>query len=474
LPHKELRNGNFLFFLKLEASCTNRALIFLLKQKGDAVMGRTAGTFVISKRNDSKTFQITLNPSCGLPPRVCNEWKRRSFKDLPDELAHFRTPKKEKAAEAGVQALIYYLKKLQEDEGSARRVAPVDITVGAWLEKFTRIETSPRTGINASKNRPFSIDTLDGYLCYFNCHIKDDHVAQLKMTEIEEEDILEFMTRLSLKKKIVGGKLKRETDILLGGTRTFAGVVSFIKTAFKVYQKKNRRWFNPFLYMEEIGKYKGRKRDALPEEEVVKLFESGVLKTTMELAVCSVMFLSGLRRSEVFALKPCDLDWDTPKITVRSAWQRFDHVDKVLGPPKGKKERKAPFDPILQEAIRKLWKENGQHEFVFSWADGSEPGSSWISENFKRWLKRAGIVLRGRNIVPHSSRHSLASLLEKRGVPLRYIADLLGHADIETTKIYLVDSSRTIREVGCKISEAMEKKQKQDSEEKKVLEFRVS
>lgn len=259
------------------------------------------------------------------------------------------------------------------------------------------------------------------------------------------------MTRLSLKRKIVGGKKKRETDITLGGTRTFTSVVGFIKTAFNVYQKKNRKWFNPFLSMEEIPRYKGRKRDALPEEEVLKLFELGVLITTMELAVCSALFLSGLRRAEVFALKPCDLDWDTPKITVCRAWQCFDHTDKKLGPPKGKKKRKAPFDPILQEAIRKLWKENGRHEFVFSRADGTTPGSSWISQNFKRWLKRAGIILHGRNIVPHSSRHSLATHLESRGVPLRYIQELLGHADLETTKFYLVDTAKTIREVGASV-----------------------
>ena len=403
-------------------------------------MPRPKEPFVVQKRSGYKSFILTLNETSGVSPQICKEWQRKSFQNFPPELI------------------------------THSRVSVEDITAGAWIEKFTRLETSPRTGINASKNRPFSIGTIDGYRCLFTCHIKDDPIAGLKMAEIEEEDILEYMTRLSLKKKIVGGKKKRETDILLGGTRTFAGVVAFIKAAFNMYQKKNRLWLNPFLYMEEIPKYKGKKRDALPEEEMLKLFEPGVLNTPMELAVCATMFLSGLRRAEIFALKPCDLDWDTPKITVCRAWQCFDHADKEMGPPKGKRERKAPFDPILQEVIKKLWQENGQHEYVFFRADGSTPGSSWISENFRRWLKRAGIVLRGRNIVPHSSRHSLASLLEKRGVPLRYIQELLGHADLETTKIYLVDTAKTIREVGTKISEAMEQKK----EEPKVVNFKAS
>jgi len=190
------------------------------------------------------------------------------------------------------------------------------------------------------------------------------------------------------------------------------------------------------------------------------------------------MFLSGLRRSEVFALKPCDLDWDTPKINVCKLWQRFGHKDKTEGPPKGKRERKAPFDPILQEAIKNLWVENRQHEYIHSFKrqiiNGEiqpvkTPGSSWISQNFKRWLRRAGIVLHGRKIVPHSSRLSLATLLEKRGVPLRYIQELLGHSDMKNTKTYLVESTDTIRDVGLKISEVMKK-----SKDSNILEFKVS
>jgi site-specific recombinase XerD len=68
----------------------------------------------------------------------------------------------------------------------------------------------------------------------------------------------------------------------------------------------------------------------------------------------------------------------------------------------------------MQEAIKKLWEENGKHEFVFSWENGEVIGPSWIYYNFKRWIDRAGIVLSGRKIVPHSARHSLASLLEAR------------------------------------------------------------
>ena len=402
--------------------------------------------FITPRRNDSKTFQITLNRTCGLPDRICKEWQRRSFQDLPDELAEYRNPKTKAGAKAAAYALITFLKKKQ-DEGNARKVHVEDITVGAWIEKFTQIETSPRTGVNASRNRPYSIDTVENYKNYFDNHIKNDPFTGLMMAEVEEEDAIEYITRLSVR-KLNDGRV-------MGGTRTFAGIIIFIRMVFRAYQKTNRRWLNPFQYI-DTPIYHSKPRDALTEDEVIKLFAPKVFNNTMELAVCAAMFLSGLRRSEIYALKPDCLDWHTPKITVKNAWQSYNKSKRVLGPTKGKRERDAPFDPVLQEAIKKLWEENGQHEFVFCRKNGKTPGSSWINRNLPLWLERAGIKLNGRDIVPHSSRHSLASLLEERGVPLRYIQELLGHSDLKTTKIYLHSTEKTIRDIGRKISEARE------------------
>jgi site-specific recombinase XerD len=63
--------------------------------------------------------------------------------------------------------------------------------------------------------------------------------------------------------------------------------------------------------------------------------------------------------------------------------------------------------------------------------------------------------------VPHSSRHSLASILEDHNVPLRYIQDLLGHVDLKTTKGYLHYTDKTIRDIGSKITQARESKPEQ-------------
>jgi integrase len=238
--------------------------------------------------------------------------------------------------------------------------------VGAWLEKFTAVETSPRTSVNAGKNRPYSPDTLETYKSYYDAHLKGNPFLELKMDEAEKEYALQFINRLSVKKKKTGEPL--------GGTRTFAGII-FVRMAFRSYQDDHDRWFNPFRSLHP-PRPNAAAGDALTEDEVIKLFRPDILKETMDLAVCAAMFLSGMRRSEIFALKPECLDWHTPKITVKNAWQRFNRKDRILGPPKGKRKRDVPFDPVLQNAVRKLWEENGQHEFVFSFKNGKTPWPS--------------------------------------------------------------------------------------------------
>jgi integrase len=210
---------------------------------------------------------------------------------------------------------------------------------------------------------------------------------------------------------------------------------------------------DPFLSIETPKPTENHRPDALFEEEVIRLFLPGVLKDVMQRAVCAAIFWVGLRWSELWALRPEDLDWKTPKITVCHAWKNFDRKFRELGDPKHHKKRIAPFPDELQQAIRDLWEANGRHKFVFSKKDGRVPGPSWIRYHLPRWLVRAGIEADGRTIKPHSSRHSLASMLEAQGVPLRYIQDMLGHSDLKTTLGYLHSPQGTINRIARKIGE---------------------
>ncbi|MDR3172464.1 MAG: site-specific integrase, partial [Treponema sp.] len=128
--------------------------------------------------------------------------------------------------------------------------------------------------------------------------------------------------------------------------------------------------------------------------------------------------------------------------------------------------REAPFPDILQAGIRELWEVNGTHECVFCRKDGTLPSARYIRNRLPRWLERAGIRLDGRRIVPHSARHSLASVLEADGVPLRYIQDMLGHSYLKTTLGYLHTPQETINRIAKKTGAIAQQPEETTSGEK--------
>ena len=52
----------------------------------------------------------------------------------------------------------------------------------------------------------------------------------------------------------------------------------------------------------------------------------------------------------------------------------------------------------------------------------------------------------------HMFRHSIAMAMYKKGVPLSYIRDFLGHESIDTVRIYAYADSETIEEALKKVS----------------------
>jgi integrase len=330
-----------------------------------------------------------------------------------------------------------------------------EITVGEWLRKFTSLEDNPRSARLIGEGSPYSPDTIATYAEKYELYLKDDPLMRVKMRSVEEADALAFIGRL--------GSMKNKYEKPISGTRTFEITLLFVRMAFHEYLLEHRGWINPFIYIKPPRQRKGAPRDAITEDELVKLFASQVFKTPLQKAICAAMFFAGLRRSEIFALRPEDLDWKTPRIKVIHAWKRFSSKKRVMGDPKSHKTRDTIFPEQLQEAIKELWKAYGQHEFVFSYKDGTIPKASYIRYWLPRWLEKAKINVDGRRIVPHSSRHSTASILEADGVSLRYIQEMLGHARMETTKGYLHEPAGTMNRISKKMSEVTKREELPDN-----------
>jgi integrase len=134
---------------------------------------------------------------------------------------------------------------------------------------------------------------------------------------------------------------------------------------------------------------------------------------------------TGMRMGELLGLRWDDVDLSAGRINVRQSY-----VQGVFGLPKSGKPREIPLGDEVIETLRAHRHERGS--LVFCDAGGNVLTAGRLAWPLKRALKRAGL----REIGWHVLRHTFASHLAMRGVPLKAIQELLGHASIVTTMRY--------------------------------------
>jgi len=102
----------------------------------------------------------------------------------------------------------------------------------------------------------------------------------------------------------------------------------------------------------------------------------------------------------------------------------------IIGTPKGSKSRTIPLNAEALAALTTHRHLKGP--LVFSKADGTRLDQDTCRRALERIRKLAGL----KKIQWHGLRHTFASHLAMRGVPLKAIQELMGHATIEMTMRY--------------------------------------
>ncbi|KGM56424.1 recombinase XerC [Lysobacter arseniciresistens ZS79] len=136
-------------------------------------------------------------------------------------------------------------------------------------------------------------------------------------------------------------------------------------------------------------------------------------------ALLELFYSSGLRLSELCALRWRDLDLSEGLVT-------------VLG--KGGKQRSVPVGSHARRALAEWRRESGaaSEAPVFPGRNGPITPRA-VQYRLRQLAQRQGLFKR---VHPHLLRHSFASHVLESSGDLRGVQELLGHADIATTQIY--------------------------------------
>jgi len=133
----------------------------------------------------------------------------------------------------------------------------------------------------------------------------------------------------------------------------------------------------------------------------------------------SLGYACGLRVSEVTNLRVSDLDIDQLVIHIKNA--------------KGKKDRISVLPEKLQKDLRNFLAGKDNNDFVFDSNRGGKLTTTSLQKMFRKSLAMTSIK---KPATFHSLRHSFATHLLENGTDVRYVQELLGHANIRTTQIY--------------------------------------
>src|SRR5208337_3979291 len=162
---------------------------------------------------------------------------------------------------------------------------------------------------------------------------------------------------------------------------------------------------------------------ALSVDEVARFWSS--FSTSRDLAIVGLMLLQGLRSAEVLALNRDDLLLSEAQVRVHG---------------KGSKPRFLPLAPesipLLDHYLR-LERPNPCSAALFVSLKGPARGTRMTPAGLRSLFRyhRQGTGIQLAN--PHRFRHTFASDMIRAGMSLPALMQLMGHADIQTTLLYV-------------------------------------
>jgi integrase/recombinase XerD len=243
------------------------------------------------------------------------------------------------------------------------------------------------------------------------------------LLELRQADLSEFMASLRQ-----GGLSPRSISRLVHALRGF----------FRFAVREGRLARDPMENLRAPKAFKALPRFLTPSQ-VEALLKAPDTETPLGLrdrALLETMYATGLRASEVTALKPQDVDLQ---------------VGLLVAFGKGSKERLVPLGREAQAWVKRYLQQvrpglvGGRSTAVlFVNNRGGRLSRMGLWSIVRRHAITAGVE---RTLSPHVLRHSFASHLLERGADLRALQAMLGHADISTTQIYTHVSQERLRQL---------------------------
>jgi integrase/recombinase XerD len=238
---------------------------------------------------------------------------------------------------------------------------------------------------------------------------------------------IDFLTKNSVNIKNLSSEEKVKKFLLMHQDRGDAG------QTINLYLNAIKFFYREILKTKEkidlkFSKTSKKLPEVLSRVEIEKLLEN--IENKKHKLLIALSYGAGLRVSEAVNLKIKDINLEELTILLREA--------------KGKKDRLTIFSGKLKNELKDLMFEKEINDYVFESERQGKLTERTAQKVFYQALKKAGI----KKIASfHSLRHSFATHLLENGVDVRYVQELLGHANIRTTQIYTKVTNPSLKNI---------------------------
>lgn len=294
-----------------------------------------------------------------------------------------------------------------------------DMTLKSWLEYW----------FDVYAKRTVKQSTAVSYHGYINGHIIP-HIGLYKLSELNTDIFQRFFNEQGDSGSLKGGGLSPKT----------------LSNISRMIHKSLQKALELELIKKNYIEFIELPKQETPEMRVLTVYEQKLLMKELrhsEEKLAFGVYLSlalGIRLGEVLGLRWSDIDTQNRIVHIRRTVNRLPSLDSttktelVVGTPKSKKSvRDIPInEELCREIILYNVKTNHRaynDNYLLRSSIGGPAEPKTLQETFKRILKEAGV----NDANFHALRHTFATRAIEKGVDVKTLSVLLGHASVNFT-----------------------------------------
>ncbi len=213
-----------------------------------------------------------------------------------------------------------------------------------------------------------------------------------------------------------------------------------VRVFFSWLTKNNLILYNPASELELPKVTRRLPKHVLTSTEAEEVLSQPDVRTSLGIrdrAILETFYSTGARRAELLNLRIFDLDTERGTLMIREG--------------KGKKDRMVPIgeraiawiEKYLSE-VRPMTVAEPDNGTLFLTRIGDPLTPIRLTQLVRNYIDAADI---GKTGSCHLFRHTMATVMLENGADIRYIQQILGHAELSTTQIYTHISIRKLKQI---------------------------